>query len=206
MVPQRMRSLARSRITPHQYYTTTVSGLPEDVTADELKTFFSKCGLILPDFKTGKPRIKIYTAQAPTNHTQRPKGDALVSFFRPESVALAVTLLDDTELRPNVRVKVEKVRSQVGSPRITDHHHHRRRRARSVDGRTLSFIPSMTLPVLHFRHPTNQPTNQPTHHQATFQDKQDKQSAADKYDPSKSQFQRRADKKKMQNQIRKMER
>lgn len=42
----------------------------------------------------GLPKVKLYTD--PT--TGRFKGDALVSYFKPVSVDLAVTLFDDTEL------------------------------------------------------------------------------------------------------------
>lgn len=41
----------------------------------------------------GNPKIKLYTDEAGTF-----KGDALVSYFKGESVDLAVTLFDDTEL------------------------------------------------------------------------------------------------------------
>ena len=42
----------------------------------------------------GEARIKIYTTDAGA-----PKGEALVSFFRPESVDLAVSVLDESCLR-----------------------------------------------------------------------------------------------------------
>lgn len=41
----------------------------------------------------GNPKIKLYTDEA-----GKFKGDALVSYFKGESVDLAVTLFDDTEL------------------------------------------------------------------------------------------------------------
>ncbi|EMR09286.1 hypothetical protein PNEG_02248 [Pneumocystis murina B123] len=71
-----------------------VSNLPPDVTEDEIKETFSKCGLISENIDTGKPRIKIYL-----NEQGEPKGDAVVVFFREESVKLAIQLLDDTYLR-----------------------------------------------------------------------------------------------------------
>src|SRR5262245_46196675 len=42
----------------------------------------------------GRPKIKLYLDEA-----GKPKGDALVTYYRPESVSLAVQLLDGTEFR-----------------------------------------------------------------------------------------------------------
>ncbi|KAG1609010.1 hypothetical protein G6F46_011120 [Rhizopus delemar] len=72
-----------------------ITDLPQDVTADELKTTFSKCGVIMEDLETGEPKIKIYK-----DENNVPKGDALVSYFKEESVPLAIELLDEAELRP----------------------------------------------------------------------------------------------------------
>ena len=80
-----------------------VTGLPLDVSIDELKSYFSKCGLILPDPDSGKPKIKIYTGEQ-----GQPKGDALVTFYKPESVDLALTLLDETAIRPEYVIRVQK--------------------------------------------------------------------------------------------------
>ncbi|KAG4303748.1 hypothetical protein PORY_002848, partial [Pneumocystis oryctolagi] len=71
-----------------------ISNLPLDVTEEEIRETFSKCGVISENIDTGKPRIKIYV-----NEKGEPKGDAVVVFFREESVKLAIQLLDDTYLR-----------------------------------------------------------------------------------------------------------
>ncbi|KAI3632246.1 hypothetical protein MIR68_009352 [Amoeboaphelidium protococcarum] len=86
-----------------------VSKLPPDVTKDELKLFFSKCGVIMPDLRSSDKndvKIKIYRQDADDNKDC--KGDALVTYFKPESVDLAITILDDTELRPGVTISVQK--------------------------------------------------------------------------------------------------
>ncbi|KAI9142042.1 hypothetical protein BKA69DRAFT_1016884, partial [Paraphysoderma sedebokerense] len=74
-----------------------VTGLPHDVTAEELKEVFSKYGIIMEDLVTGQPKIKIYMDP----ETNLPKGDALVTYFKEESVGLALQLLDDTLFRPD---------------------------------------------------------------------------------------------------------
>lgn len=61
---------------------------------DEVQSVFSKCGVIAEELDGGKPRIKIYM-----DEQGQPKGDALVVYFRAESVSLAIQMLDDTELR-----------------------------------------------------------------------------------------------------------
>ncbi len=84
-----------------------VTVLPKYVTVDELNAAFSKCGLIQEDAQVGGPRIKIYR-----NEQGEIKGDALIIYFREESVLLAEQMLDDAELRPgeaNSRMKVQKV-------------------------------------------------------------------------------------------------
>lgn len=65
-----------------------------DVTEDELKDVFSKYGVIAEEIDSGKPRIKVYR-----NEDGTAKGDALIIYFRPESVDLAIQMLDGTPLR-----------------------------------------------------------------------------------------------------------
>ena len=82
-----------------------ISSLPLDVTVKEVESVFSRCGVIAEEIDSGKPRIKLYT-----DDEGKLKGDAFVMFFRPESVDLAIQLLDDTEFRlgqgPRMRVTV----------------------------------------------------------------------------------------------------
>ena len=80
-----------------------VTGLPQDITIDELNEHFKSCGMILPDLETNLPKIKIY--EGPDG---RPKGDALVIYLKEESVQLAETLLDDSAIRPGIKVGVQR--------------------------------------------------------------------------------------------------
>ena len=70
-----------------------VTSLPSDTDVDEVQRIFSRCGVIGED-DDGNPRIKLYAGE-----DGKLKGDALIIYFRPESVQLAVQMLDDTDFR-----------------------------------------------------------------------------------------------------------
>ncbi|KAI1124950.1 hypothetical protein F5Y10DRAFT_279827 [Nemania abortiva] len=72
-----------------------VTGLPLDATVDEVHDVFSrKCGVIAEEIDSGRPRIKLYT-----DDKGNLQGDALIVFFKPQSVEMAIMLLDDTDFR-----------------------------------------------------------------------------------------------------------
>ena len=72
------------------------TGLPLDVTAEELFEVARKAGIILTDESNGGARrIKLYTDENGKN-----KGDALVKYALPDSVQLAIDLLDGSVFRP----------------------------------------------------------------------------------------------------------
>ncbi|KAK6196924.1 60S ribosomal protein L6 [Pestalotiopsis sp. IQ-011] len=80
---------------PRQNTAVYVTGLPPDATVDEVHDVFSrKCGVVAEEIDSGRPRIKMYTDAA-----GKFKGDALVVFFKPQSVEMAIMLLDDTDFR-----------------------------------------------------------------------------------------------------------
>lgn len=80
-----------------------VTGLPPDATKDEVVERFSKFGLIMEDDQ-GAPKVKMYARDDGSFN-----GEALVVYFKEESVSLAVTMLDDAELR----IGVDKTRMSV---------------------------------------------------------------------------------------------
>ncbi|KAM0260526.1 hypothetical protein ACHAQJ_002760 [Trichoderma viride] len=80
---------------PKQNTAVYVTGLPTDTTIDEIHDLFSrKAGVIAEEIDSGAPRIKMYS-----DSEGNFKGDALVVFFKPQSVNMAVMLLDDTVFR-----------------------------------------------------------------------------------------------------------
>ncbi|KAG5653042.1 hypothetical protein H0H81_002559 [Sphagnurus paluster] len=70
-----------------------VTGLPLDTEHDELVERFSKCGVIEEDDE-GEPKVKMYAKEDGTF-----SGEALVVYFKEDSVILALNILDDAELR-----------------------------------------------------------------------------------------------------------
>ncbi|KDN49824.1 hypothetical protein RSAG8_01889, partial [Rhizoctonia solani AG-8 WAC10335] len=82
-----------------------VSCLPPDAQADEIAARFGRFGVIMEDDE-GNPKIKLYHSEDGAFN-----GDALVVYYKEESVDLAVTLLDDAELRlgdGGSRMKVQR--------------------------------------------------------------------------------------------------
>lgn len=101
-----------------------VTGLPEDTTVQEVFDYFTRCGVIMDDLIIGGPRIKLYTTSEGGM-----KGDGLVVYLRPESVQLAVDLLDDSPLRPGVSIRVQPAEF---------HHHQQQQQEEESDTTTTS--------------------------------------------------------------------
>jgi hypothetical protein len=87
-----------------------VQGLPRDTTVEELHAFCSKAGILELHPETQLPKIKLYRNN--DNNGDMIKGDASVCYARPESVDLAIQLLDDAPFRPHVSVTDFKVKIQ----------------------------------------------------------------------------------------------
>jgi HIV Tat-specific factor 1 len=85
-----------------------VTSVPLDADQEEIQHVFSKCGVIAEEIDSGKPRIKMYE-----DDKGQFKGDALVVYFRPESVDLAVQMLDDTDFRLGTEGPLGKMRVQA---------------------------------------------------------------------------------------------
>ncbi|KIJ67722.1 hypothetical protein HYDPIDRAFT_25197 [Hydnomerulius pinastri MD-312] len=82
-----------------------VTSLPLDAESEEIIERFSKFGVIEEDDE-GEPKVKLYAKEDGTF-----SGEALVVYFKEESVTLAVNLLDDAELRigdPSTVMRVQK--------------------------------------------------------------------------------------------------
>ena len=81
-----------------------MTGLPPDAEPDEIVERFSRCGLIEEDDE-GQPKVKLYARDDGSF-----SGEALVVYFKEDSVLLALNILDDAELRigePSTRMSVQ---------------------------------------------------------------------------------------------------
>ena len=84
-----------------------VTGLPPDASEDEVAKFFSKVGIIDLNPETQRPKVNLYRyktdMQDETTGTIIPagtcKGDASIGYARPESVELALQVLDEAPFR-----------------------------------------------------------------------------------------------------------
>ncbi|EGW30563.1 uncharacterized protein SPAPADRAFT_143429 [Spathaspora passalidarum NRRL Y-27907] len=78
-----------------------ISNLPVTITSQEIADLFSKYGSIALD-KQGNPRVKLYTA----TNTHEFNGQALVIYNKPESVTMAIDMMDGTTVK-DTTIKVE---------------------------------------------------------------------------------------------------
>ncbi|KAL7517667.1 hypothetical protein ACHAWX_002574 [Stephanocyclus meneghinianus] len=76
-----------------------VTGLPTDTDEQEVATYFSKCGVLDLDPETQKPKVKLYRHKANEEEGRTLKGDASICYARPESVDLALQILDENLFR-----------------------------------------------------------------------------------------------------------
>lgn len=82
-----------------------VENLPCDTTEEEIITYFSKTGIIKRDEYTGEYKVKLYTEE----DGKTLKGEALITYFKPESVLLALDVLDGSDFRYKHPIKVTQV-------------------------------------------------------------------------------------------------
>ena len=95
-----------------------ITGLPPDATEDEVARFCSKVGILDLDPETQRPKVKLYRYKEDTLNNDKHdvdqsstiisagtcKGDASVGYARPESVELALQVLDEAPFRDDALI------------------------------------------------------------------------------------------------------
>jgi len=84
-----------------------VSNLPSSITEESFVELMSKCGMVEFDIRTKKPKVKLYK-----DNENVPKGDGLCSYIKPESVQLALTILDGSDVEGN-KISVERAKFEM---------------------------------------------------------------------------------------------
>ncbi|XP_070773895.1 17S U2 SnRNP complex component HTATSF1 [Enoplosus armatus] len=84
-----------------------VSGLPPDISTEEFAELMSKCGIVMRDPITEEYKVKLYK-----DKEGNLKGDGLCCYLKKESVALALRLIDESEVR-GYRLHVEAARFEL---------------------------------------------------------------------------------------------
>jgi len=84
-----------------------ISGLPPNITMEKFETLVKKCGLVKPDEKTGKPKLKLYMTKE-----GKPKGDGLCCYLAKESIQLAEQILDQSNI-DGYTIKVERAKFEL---------------------------------------------------------------------------------------------
>ncbi|XP_045895493.1 HIV Tat-specific factor 1 isoform X2 [Micropterus dolomieu] len=94
-------------IDDHKNTNVYVSGLPPDISTDEFAELMSKCGIVMRDPITEEYKVKLYK-----DKEGNLKGDGLCCYLKKESVALALRLIDESEVR-GYRLHVEAARFEL---------------------------------------------------------------------------------------------
>jgi len=90
-----------------------VSGLPKDTNEEEVAAYFQKVGIIDLDPETQKPKVKLYRTRKGENGNSQVselKGDASICYARPESVELALQILDENLFRDDNKLSVQRAK------------------------------------------------------------------------------------------------
>lgn len=87
-----------------------ITGLPKDVTKEEIHNVFKKAGIIKIDAESTEPKIKIYY-----DENKNVKGDALVTYVYKKSVDIAVKYFDNFYFRQECMIHVEKAQFNANS-------------------------------------------------------------------------------------------
>lgn len=84
-----------------------VSNLPTTISEEEFVQFMSKCGMVEFDVRSKNPKVKLYK-----DGESQIKGDGLCSYIKPESVELALTILDGSDFQGK-KISVQRAKFEM---------------------------------------------------------------------------------------------
>ncbi|KAL9190218.1 hypothetical protein ACHAXT_007429 [Thalassiosira profunda] len=89
-----------------------VTGLPKDATEEEVAAYMSRVGVLDIDPESQKPKVKLYRHKKGENGHKggEIKGDASICYARPESVELALQILDENLFRDGATLSVQRAK------------------------------------------------------------------------------------------------
>ncbi|KAI3420211.1 hypothetical protein GPALN_003529 [Globodera pallida] len=85
-----------------------VSGFPPSIDEEQFIEFMSKCGVIMKDPRTSKPKVKLYRTES-----GEPKGDGTCCYIKMESVELALQILDGWAWDSAHKIHVENAKFEM---------------------------------------------------------------------------------------------
>ncbi|KAL3089780.1 hypothetical protein niasHT_020222 [Heterodera trifolii] len=85
-----------------------VHGFPSSIDEEQFIEFMSKCGVIMKDPRTGKPKLKLYRTES-----GEAKGDGTCCYIKKESVELALQILDGWAWDSAHKIQVERAKFEM---------------------------------------------------------------------------------------------
>ena len=110
-VKKRKRKQRRPKKTTNLWV--YITGLPLDVTLEEVRAHFSKVGLIAISATDQRPKIKLYMDEA-----GQLKGDASICYNAEESVQMAVDVLSGGYIRPAFQITVTRAEFKENDSKV----------------------------------------------------------------------------------------
>ena len=111
---RKKRKRKQRRPRKNQAHWVYITGLPYDVTVEEVKAHFSKVGLIAISATDQIPKIKLYYDEAGDA-----KGDCTLCYVAEESVKMAIDILSGGYIRPSHQVTVTRADFSQSQPEVS---------------------------------------------------------------------------------------
>lgn len=128
---QRKREEEKKEIKDEANTTIMLQGLPPQIGVTELRKFVEKCGILRRDEETGLEKVQICQDENGSF-----TGDAIATYYRKESVALALLILDGSEIMPGFPVHIserEQAKNERGKEEEQEKEAKKRGKKKKID-------------------------------------------------------------------------